>query len=60
MSGLKKYACYKSSSVKLGFIYLNSNSENLREIFMENKVEIKRKFPGSAFIKLVKKRDEIS
>lgn len=51
MSKRRRYACYNSKGVKLGLIILNSNHDNHRLIFLENKSMIKQKYPGTAFIK---------
>lgn len=53
MNKRKRYACYNSKGLKLGFIELNANCENYRLIFIENRIIIKKKYPGTAFIKPV-------
>lgn len=46
------YVCYNSKSVKLGEITVAGQQKNHRAVFLEHKEEIKRTFPGTAFIKL--------
>lgn len=47
----KRYTCYKSNGMKIGDIELDSNSDNLRAVYLENISKIKEKHPGTAFIK---------
>lgn len=54
MDKRKRYVCYNSKGLKLGFIMLNANLDNHRLVFIDNKVLIKKKFPGTAFIKPAK------
>lgn len=54
MHNERTYVCYNSFRRKLGIIKLKSNSDDLKEIFIDNKILIKDKYPGTAFIKLHK------
>jgi len=47
----QKFVCYSSNGRKLGILTLKLNSDDLRQLFMDNKEIIKSKYPGTAFIK---------
>ncbi len=55
MKNYQDYVCYSAMGVRLGYIRLKLNSDDLRKTFKDNIVLIKATHPGTAFIKLKKK-----
>lgn len=46
-----EFVCYKTSGLKLGVISITTDLTDPKEVFRINKEAIKRKYPGTAFIK---------
>jgi len=51
MKNTKKFDCYNFKGLKLGVISIDTELENIRDIFLQHKTLIKAQYPGTAFIK---------